>query len=407
MPWRDVSVMDERLEFVRLHGLGDLGMAELCRRFGISRDTGYRLVARWRAEGVAGLADRSRRPLVSPRRTPAAVEQAVLDLRSTHPAWGGRKLARRLADLGWADLGLADLGLAQVPQPSTITGILRRHDCLDATPRQKPFQRFEHAAANDLWQMDFKGHFAAGQGRCHPLTVLDDHSRFALGIEACGDEQSLTVKARLTTIFRRYGLPRRILCDNGPPWGVPSRTTPETGWTALGVWLLRLGIRVSHGRPRHPQTQGKDERFHRSLKAEVLALRAFDSLDQCQAAFDRWRPVYNHERPHEALGLATPATRFTPSPRPMPVTAPLPEYDTTDLLRKIRKDGYFDFRGQRWKISQAFAGYYIAMRPTQQDGQWTLCFASHPIGALDITDQNRNDQTVRHVSVQVSDMSPV
>lgn len=224
--------------------------------------------------------------------------------------------------------------------------------------------------------------------------MLDDHSRFALGIEACGDEQSLTVKARLTTIFRHYGLPRRILRDNGPPWGVPSRTTPETGWTALGVWLLRLGIRVSHGRPRHPQTQGKDERFHRSLKAEVLALRSFGSLDQCQAAFDRWRPVYNHERPHEALGLATPATRFTPSPRPMPEAPPMPEYDAADLLRKISKDGYFDFRGRRWKISQAFTGYHIALRPTRNDGRWTICFASHPVGALDITDQNRNDQTV-------------
>ena len=158
MPWRDVSVMDERLEFVRLHGLGDLGVAEVCRRFGISRDTGYRLVARWRAEGVAGLADRSRRPLVSPRRTAAALEQAVLDLRAAHPAWGGRKLARRLADLG-----LADLGLAQVPQPSTVTEILRRHGCLDATLRQKPFQRFEHVAANDPMADGFQRLF-----RCWP-----------------------------------------------------------------------------------------------------------------------------------------------------------------------------------------------------------------------------------------------
>jgi transposase InsO family protein len=389
--------MDERLEFVRLLDLGDLGMAELCRRFGISRDTGYRLLSRWRAEGVLGLADRSRRPLASPRRTSVALEQAVLELRAAHPAWGGRKLARRLADQGWA----------QVPQPSTVTAILRRHGCLDASERQKPFQRFEHSTANDLWQMDFKGHFPAGPGRCHPLTVLDDHSRFALGLEACADEQSLTVKSRLTAIFRRYGLPRRLLCDNGAPWGVPNRTTPGTGWTALGVWLLRLGVRVSHGRPHHPQTQGKDERFHRSLKAEVLALQSFDSLDQCQKAFDRWRPVYNHERPHDALGLATPATRFTPSPRPMPEVPPMPEYDQGDTLRKIDKDGYFAFHGQGWKISQAFAGYQIALRPTRHDGRWTICFASHDIGSLDIAEEDRKDQTVRHVSEHPSDMSPV
>ena len=397
MPWRDVSVMDERLEFVRLLELGGLGMAELCRRFGISRDTGYRLADRRRKEGIAGLADRSRRPLTSPGNTGKVMEQAVLDLRATHPAWGGRKLARRLVDQGLAD----------VPQPSTVTEILRRQGLLESEKRQKPYQRFEHPGANDLWQMDFKGHFPAGPGRCHPLTVLDDHSRFALGLEACADEQSLTVKACLTTIFRRYGLPNRLLCDNGAPWGVPSRTGPETGWTALGVWLLRLGIRLSHGRPYHPQTQGKDERFHRSLKAEVLALRRFTSLADCQRAFDQWRPVCNHERPHEALDLATPATRFTPSPRAMPEVPPLPEYDHGEQVRKITRDGYFAFRGKHWKISQAFAGYKIALRPTQTDGKWTICFASHTIGLLDITEKNRNDQTVRHVSEQVSDISPV
>ena len=254
MPWKEVSVMDERREFVRFFELGRLGMAEVCRRFGISRDTGYRLVARWRAGGEAGLEDRSRRPLTSPQRTGATLEQVIVALRADHPAWGGRKLARRLVDLGWADLGWADL-----PQPSTVTEVLRRHGCLEtAVPPQRAFRRFEQAEPNDLWQMDFKGHVAAGTGRCHPLTVLDDHSRFALGLEACADERGATVQARLTAIFRRYGLPRRLLCDNGPPWGVPGRTTPAIGWTALGVWLLRLGVRVSHGRPRHPQTQGPD-----------------------------------------------------------------------------------------------------------------------------------------------------
>ena len=329
------------------------------------------------------------------------MEQAVIDLRAAHPAWGGRKLARRLADQGLAD----------VPQPSTVTEILRRQGLVEAGQRQKPFQRFEHPKANDLWQMDFKGHFPTGSGgqsgRCHPLTVLDDHSRYALGLVACADEQSLTVKSCLTAIFRSHGLPLRLLCDNGAPWGVPSRTSPETGWTALGVWLLRMGIRVSHGRPYHPQTQGKDERFHRSLKAEVLALRTFESLAQCQRAFDQWRPIYNHERPHEALDLATPATRFTPSPRPMPEAPPMPEYDEGELVRKVTKDGYFRFKGQNRKISQAFTGYHIALRPTQHDGQWIICFASHPIGLLDIRHENQKDQTVRHVPEHMSDISPV
>jgi len=183
--------------------------------------------------------------------------------------WGGRKLA------AW----LQAHEHAVVPRPSTISEILRRHGRLQpATSQPHRWRRFEHAAPNQLWQMDFKGHVPLGQGagRLHPLTVLDDHSRFAIGLEACANERGATVQQRLIELFRRYGLPDRMLTDNGGPWGVSSQNphtytslTPHT-YTSLTAWLLRLGIRISHGRACHPQTQGKDERFHRTLKAELL-----------------------------------------------------------------------------------------------------------------------------------------
>jgi transposase InsO family protein len=318
-------------------------------------------------------------------------------VRVENPAWGGRKIARRLADLG-----------LDAPAPSTVTAILRREGLIDtgAASAHRAHQRFEHAAPNDLWQMDFKGWFATGAGPCHPLTVLDDHSRYALGLEACADERLATLQPRLTALFRRHGLPRRILCDNGPPWGMTNRHAPSR-WTACGVWLLCLGVRISHGRPHHPQTQGKDERFHRTLKAECLDLRTFDDLAACQQAFDRWRSVYNHDRPHEALGLATPATRYQASPRPMPDTVPRPEYAPGEILRRVRSDGYFAFQNRIFHLAQAFAGYQIALRPGPEDGTWTLCFASYPIATLDLRATNGQTQPVRHLPEQVSDISPV
>jgi len=282
MPFRERSIVDEREEFCRLALLAGANMRALCRRFGISPDRGYIWLGRYREAGREGLLDRSRKPLASPWRSAAAVEAKVLAVRAAHPVWGGRKIRRVLRNDGEA----------KPPAASTITEILRRHGKLEG-PRageRRAFMRFEHAAPNELWQMDFKGHFAMRQGRCHPLTVLDDHSRYALALRACANEQTLTVKDRLTAVFERYGLPRRILCDNGSPWGTSGSSERHT---ALSVWLLDLDVGVTHGRPYHPQTQGKDERFHRSLKEEVLDRIDLADLPGAQAAFDAWRQVYN------------------------------------------------------------------------------------------------------------------
>jgi transposase InsO family protein len=373
MPLRELSIVDQREEFVKLALAPGANRRELCRRFGLSRSKGYKWLARYAAEGRSGLSDRVRRPHRSPMRTAAAVEAEVLRIREdSNDAWGGRKIAR-IMDCN---------GEPVVPAASTITEILRRHGKLEPGLGEHPgpYQRFEREQPNELWQMDFKGDFAIGGGRCHPLTVIDDHSRYALGVEACGTQQDQPTRERLATVFRRYGLPDAMLMDNGAPWG-DSGGGP---WTAFGVWLLRLGVRVTHGRPYHPQTQGKDERFHRTLKAEVLRGRHFADLASCQSAFARWRHVYNHQRPHQALDLATPSERYRPSRRCFPeMLAPI-EYGPGDIVRKADKEGDISLRSRRIRLGRPFRGEPIALRPTAEDGVFSIHFCTHQIGTVDL-----------------------
>ena len=371
MPWKEVSSMSLREEFVALAGTDGANVRALCRRFGISAPTGYKWLSRFRDAGPTGLADVSRRPRSSPRKTAATVEEAVLALRQRHPAWGARKVRTWLLDHGHRDL----------PAPSTIQAMLTRAGLLRAadSAKHRAFQRFEQAAPNDLWQMDFKGHFALTSGdRCHPLTVLDDHSRYAVRLAACSNEQHDAVRGQLIHTFRRYGLPRRMLMDNGSPWS-GGRDEP---YTVLTVWLLRLGIGVTHGRPYHPQTQGKDERFHRTLKAEVLQWEEFATTTACQRRFDVWRDVYNLERPHEALAMKTPASRFRPSERSYPEQLPTIEYGPDDVVRKVATNGHLSFRGHEIKLGKAFHRERIALRPTTQDGVWDVYYCQQQLGQL-------------------------
>jgi transposase InsO family protein len=384
MPWMKecLTVLDRRQEFVELAVGEGRNMALLCRRFGISRKTGYKWLGRYRAGNgedlVERLSDRSRRPQQSPTRTSESMEQQVVALRKKHRGWGGRKLSERLKVLGGA-------GADCVPAPSTITGILRRHGLLDEADcqsRRRP-HRFEHEAPNDLWQMDYKGHVGMSNGkRCHPLTVLDDHSRFSLALVACGDEQATTVQQHLTTAFRAYGMPCAILSDNGSPWGTSG--WGEVGaWTGLAVWLVRLGVELWHGRPCHPQTQGKEERFHRTLVAELLRWETFSDLADAQPKLDAWRFTYNHERPHEALGLKVPAQRYQPSAIAFPRKLPAIEYGPDDLVRRVRPDGRIEFFQQKITIGAAFRGQDVALRPTRQEGVWDAYYCAQHIGRVD------------------------
>jgi transposase InsO family protein len=367
MPWKVCSSMSERAEFVQLASQEGANVAELCRRYGISRKTGYKWLSRsGGAEGVAELADRSRRPRRSPERSSAAVEANVVRLRHEHPAWGARKLRARLQHLG-----------CTMPAASTVHAILERHELIDkTTPHQPPFRRFEAPRPNALWQMDFKGHFGLADGtRCHPLTVLDDHSRFCVVLAACADEQRATVQGHLQTAFARYGLPERMLMDNGPPWGNSS----DERYTVLGAWLLRLGIALSHGRPCHPQTQGKDERFHRTLNAEVIQGAMIADLPACAHQFQPWRQMYNEERPHEALGQAPPITRYRVSLRPWPKELPPIVYGPDDETRRVQQGGMARFRGWDVRVGKAFIGLDVAFRREHVDG-WSVYFCRERIG---------------------------
>lgn len=373
MPWEERSIVSSRREFVMLASQPGANRRALMRRFGVSPTTGYEWLKRYWQEGEAGLADRSRRPHHSPHRTAAGMEAEVVGLRRAQPSWGARKLKGRLED---------KYGKGAGPAVSTITAILRRHDLLDPaeSARHKPHQRFERAAPNELWQMDFKGHFATLGGRCHPLTALDDHSRYALVVEACADERGETVRDRLTAAFRRYGLPVEILMDRGSPWG-SDRDHP---YTPLIVWLLRLGVGFAHGRPYHPQTQGKIERFHRTLKAEAIGSGVFRDLAHCQQIFDAWRQVYNHERPHDALGLATPASRYRVSARPFPERLPAIDYGPAAIVRKVQQGGWISFHGRSLRLPKAFRGQPVALRPTLDDGVYDVVFCQQRIARLDL-----------------------
>lgn len=368
MPWLEVTSMSLKREFVTLADRES--MSDLCQRFGISRKTGYKWRSRFRKEGMEGLKNRSCRPWCSPWRTDQGTVNAVLKVRDHHPAWGGRKIRRRLLDLGFLE----------VPAASTITEILRREGRLrpEEAEKHEPWRRFEHCAPNDLWQVDFKGDFAIGNGRCHPLTMLDDHSRFALLVEACSNQRTETVRTLLVMAFKRYGLPYRILSDNGAPWGGSDR------YTVLSVWLIRLGIDVCHSRVVHPQTLGKDERFNRTLKAELIGTRHFANLDECQRQFSLWRHIYNHERPHEALGLATPASRYAVSPRVYPSVLPPIEYGPQDQVRKVQLQGEIFFKGREWTVGKAFRGLPVGLRPTLTDGLYDVYFCHHKIRSLNL-----------------------
>jgi transposase InsO family protein len=387
--------MDERLEFVMLASAQGANVRGLCRRFGISPVTGYKWLERWRAAGQAGLEELSRRPHNSPRRSGSALEAAVLEIRAEHPAWGGRKIARRLKDLGHQE----------VPAASTVTAILRRNGVeLGAFGGgHGAFTRFEHPRPNALWQMDFKGHVALAAGRLHPLTVLDDHSRFAVVLGACPDQRTQTVKGRLIEAFRRYGLPDTIITDNGSPWG----DGPGSPFTPLGVFLIEQDIRISHAKPYHPQTMGKDERFHRSLKAEVLSGPPFTDLAAAERALDRWRAVYNTQRPHEALDLAVPASRYQPSPRAYIETVALFEYPQGDLVRRVQRGGNVTLFKRTVRVPKAFGGKAIAFRPTQHDGVFDIFFRTQRLATVDFRTLDPNPKTVHDVSEQVFTLSPV
>lgn len=370
MPWETRNVMEQRRELARLALETTATRRSLARDAGVSVPTLLKWVRRLKEEGIDGLQDRSRRPHRQPRRTESAIEEAVCDLALRHPAWGPQKLRARLLRLN----------TAYVPAASTIAQILKR--C--AVPRvahsvSPARKRFEAPAPNMLFQMDYKGPVRMeGGALCHPLTVTDDHSRFNVVLEACANQRRETVVAALTRAFETYGLPERMLMDNGAPWGY----TRDHGHTRLSAWLIRRGVGVIHGRPYHPQTQGKEERFHRTLKIEVLVTQPWHGLDELQTAFDAWRTVYNHERPHRSLGDLVPADRYQPSPRPWPAQLAPIEYEPGDIIRKVNDHGRIRFRNAEYLVGRGFFGEPVALRAVD-DGVWDVYYCAHRVAQID------------------------
>jgi transposase InsO family protein len=365
--------MSEKEQFIRLASQPNANISQLCRSFGISRPTGYLWLKRYAKEGKNGLIERSRKPQCSPHQTEKSMEELIVLTRLSHPQWGGDKIKTFLINQGHT----------KVPTEKTIDRILKRYGCINPEESQKrqPFIRFEHEHPNDLWQMDFKGHFPLGQARCHPLTLLDDHSRFCLLIKACANEQGETVKSALISVFKEYGLPRRMTMDNGPPWGYSGN---QQRYTELCAWLIRLGIQVSHSRPRHPQTQGKLERFHRTLNGELIQAYSLEDMEEAQLAFDWWRKMYNEERPHDAIGMLVPKRRYEPSQIKYPEKLRPIEYSSDLEVRKVNSKGEIYFKGKVFKIGNGFQGNPVGLKESEEEGLFDVYFCHQKVLKIDI-----------------------
>lgn len=375
MPWKVTCAMDERLRFIVEYERGEVGMAELCRGAGVSRKTGYAWVQRYGAEGLAGLADRSRAPHHRPGQIAEAVAERLLAERAAHPTWGPRKLVARLQQVE------PELPL---PAASTVGALLSRAGL--TVPRRRRARATTSGGsplgvcleANAVWCADFKGQFATGDGQlCYPLTITDAASRYLLRCQGLPAIDGVRVRPLFEATLREYGLPTAIRTDNGPPFA----SVGLAGLTPLAVWLVELGIRLDRGRPGHPQDNGRHERMHRTLKAETAAPPAATARAQ-QAVFDHFRHEYNTIRPHEALGQQPPSTSYTPSRRPFPSRIRPPEYPAADHVKRVRPNGTIRWRGAEIYLAVPLTGRPVGLTD-QGDGRWEVAFGSLILGTLD------------------------
>jgi transposase InsO family protein len=337
-----MDLREQRVRFVVAAHRREKTMAELCREFGISRPVGYEWLRRYEQGGVQAIAERSRRPQHSPRRTELAMEEQVIALRQRYPDWGARKLRVLLQEQG--------VELAR----NTVHRILLRHDLVRPEDRhESATQRFERSRPNELWQMDFKGpklwHQVVG-----PLSVLDDHSRYLIALEAVGSTRSGAVREQLESAFLRCGVPEAMLMDHGVPWW---SARADSGMTELSVWLMRQGVELHWSRVRHPQTQGKVERFHGELQRALARRRVL--VPDVQAWLDEFRWEHNHVRPHEALDMERPASRWRASERRYDPQPPRWQYPAGAKVMKVDACGKLTLADRNWHISSALVGEWV------------------------------------------------
>jgi transposase InsO family protein len=358
MPWKRVDVDEQRMRFVIRAVSGQERISTLCREFGISRPTGYLWRKRYRqASSLTGLTERNRRPQRSPSRTEAWKEQRVVVLRQ-QTGWGAKKLRVLLRDEEQIGLPVR-----------TIHRILDRHDLVEEGVHGPAPKRFQRSAANELWQMDTKGKYPLTDGECHALSILDDHSRYAVGLYALPALTTEKAYPCLVQTFRQHGVPQAMLMDHGTLWW-----SPCNGWglTGLSVRLIEQGIRLIYGRIAHPQTQGKVERFHRTLGQAMRHRGVPQRFDQWPTALSEFQISYNQRRPHEALEMKPPAERYRPSSRNYQEQVPPWEYPSGSDVRRLNSRGMLTEAGQRWFVCESLAGQ--AVRVERFDGKLLVSY---------------------------------
>ncbi len=378
MPWETTTAMDQRKEFILEASEEDANISQLCVKYGISRKTGYKWINR--AAKSLPLCDQSRRPHQQPSKTAIELEQKIVQMRLEHPAWGGKTIRA----------ALEAAGVEGLPSDKTCCNILKRNGLIEPAESQKhtAFQRFEKEHCNEMWQTDFKGDFLLGNGvRCYPLTILDDHSRFSIRIEP--KTSASGVIDSFIPAFEEFGLPNSILSDNGAQFAGAHK-----GLSQFERFLMDLDILPIHGRPIHPQTQGKIERFHRTLKAEALRVTPAN-MEEAKARLNNWRWIYNEMRPHHALGLKTPASVYEASTRPYYKPKKY-IYDEGARLIKVNNWGYLRFGPIRIYLSEAMADTYVEIRCAEND-TFSVLYRNYKIASIDAIEQKLIDRHIRRL----------
>lgn len=374
MPWKQTDRVNERLRFVAKTQEGLYEMAELCERFGVSRQTGYTTLARYGEQGIDGLKDRSHAPTHCPHRITEEVREVLLEARRMHPNWGPRTLLNVLKK--------RQPGLV-LPAASTVGDLFSRENLVK---RRAPRRRWSHpgrtqvavGGPNDLWSMDYKGEFRMRDGKlCHALTVMDAHTRFVLAIAGLPSTAHAGTQAVVERVFREYGLPRVIRSDNGCPFS----SKAIAGLSRLNVWWTQLGIRHDRIAPGHPEQNGSHERMHRTLKQETVWPPAA-AMPQQQERFDGFRSEFDFERPHQALAMVTPGSIYEPSPRELPAHLAEPEYPGHCVIRPVRANGILHFRNRDLFLSQVLIGHRVALEEIG-DGVWSIYFYDLLLARLD------------------------
>jgi transposase InsO family protein len=369
MAWGTVNVDEQRMRFVICANRREKSMRQLCEEFQVSRPTGYEWLRRYQAGGIAGVAEKSRRPHRSPRQTGAEIERQVIELRQQRPDWGARKLQFLLQQQG-----------VELPV-ITVHRVLLRHNLVRLQDRHRPAtKRFARSRPNQLWQMDFKGP-VGWDAPVGPLSILDDHSRYAVALAGTWSTQAEEVRERLEEAFQSSGVPEAMLMDHGTPWW---NMQALTGYTWLTVWLMKQGIRMHFSGYRHPQTQGKVERFHGALEA-AMQRRGLPVREQRQPWLDAFRYEYNHVRPHEALGMRTPASIWQRSEKRYQANPAGWEYEPGGELRKVSRAGTLSVDGCHWDISRALAGEWVQL--VRVEGRILVYYCRSLVRELDPTNQ--------------------